>query len=178
MSLSADQKKDCAEAFALFDRSGAGSLPKAEISTVLRALGHNMQGPELDVRRPPPAARPPTAIFCCSGLSVCGSGRARCRILAAAVGETNGLVEAGEARGGESLAEQRCLLPAAELHPMEGSSGGGGGGLPAARCRAGEEALSMSRLLAGAQSGLYWERGFSGALEGGVGWGGAGEQGI
>eukprot|EP01052_Picozoa_sp_SAG31_P048019 SAG31_NODE_9860_length_1219_cov_3.183036_2_plen_71_part_01 len=51
MSLSADQKKDCAEAFALFDRTGAGSLPKAEISTVLRALGHNKQGAELDVRR-------------------------------------------------------------------------------------------------------------------------------
>jgi hypothetical protein len=52
MSLSPEQEKDCTEAFSLFDRAGAGKLKIAEISSVMRALGHNLAGDELKVRRP------------------------------------------------------------------------------------------------------------------------------
>jgi hypothetical protein len=49
MSLSAEQEADCQEAFTLFDRGGAGKLAVAELSGVLRALGHNLAGDELSV---------------------------------------------------------------------------------------------------------------------------------
>lgn len=49
MSLSAEQEADCKEAFTLFDRGGAGKLAVAELSGVLRALGHNLAGDELSV---------------------------------------------------------------------------------------------------------------------------------
>eukprot|EP01048_Picozoa_sp_COSAG05_P013739 COSAG05_NODE_1491_length_4718_cov_77.081403_3_plen_68_part_00 len=49
MSLSAEQEADCQEAFTLFDRSGAGKLKLAEVTLVLRALGHNLAGEELKV---------------------------------------------------------------------------------------------------------------------------------
>lgn len=49
MSLSKEQEADCEEAFTLFDRAGAGKLKLAEITLVLRALGHNLAGDELTV---------------------------------------------------------------------------------------------------------------------------------
>ena len=66
MSLSAEQESDCQEAFTLFDRAGAGKLKLPEVTLVLRALGHNLAGEELTVRRPAhflPAAPQDSGLF-------------------------------------------------------------------------------------------------------------------